>query len=231
MTTDGKGPDMTDQPASARAVPQAISDMLETLISRARTVLLLRGVAAVVGTGVAALLVVMAVGRFTAMASPWPRVALSVSALAATALAAVVFLIRPLARSFSLVGAARIIEVRHPELHERISSAVELLSGDDPDSIRGSASLIAALAGQAAVDAALVVPRQEVSSDPARPFVLAAAGALAVLVLLFAFWARATGQLLTQALAPLRDTGTFGSYQLTVAPGDTVVREGAPLTV
>lgn len=214
------------------AVPQEIIGALESLVRRSRAVLLARGVAAVVVAAIASLLVAMAVHRWAVFFSAWPRWCLSMSAVALTVLVAVVFLIRPLAKTFTLVWAARMIELRHPELHERISSAIELLTSREADSIRGSGALIAALAGEAALDARGVRPWQEVSLRPARPFLIAAIVTVALLAGVFAVWPHATGQLLRRALSPHRDLGTFASARLLVRPdSDQVVLEGRAFDV
>jgi len=173
-------------------VPAPIVEALRKLIRRARAVIAVRGVCATLAVLIASLLAVMALDAVLTLVaqvplvSAWPRWAMSASAWAATVLAGLWWLVRPLARSFTLTGIARAIETRHPELHERISSAVELLTSRDAPELRGSGALIAALASEATVEARSLRPRREVSLRSIRPFVITAcvtAGLLAALLL------------------------------------------------
>ena len=142
-------------------VPADIVAALRGLIRRARVVIVLRGLCAVAAVALGSLLAAMAVDAGATLFASWPRWALSLSALALTLLAALWFLLRPLLRTYTLTGVARAIEIRHPELQERVSSAVELLASKDRREFLGSEALIAALAGEACRDARGVRPGKE----------------------------------------------------------------------
>ncbi|MBM4017915.1 MAG: DUF4175 family protein [Planctomycetes bacterium] len=217
--------------AAAGALPQPIAQALRRLIRRIREVILLRGISAVVATAAATLLLIMAIDARVVLFSDLARWLLTLSALAATAASAIWFLILPLARTITLTGIARAIEERHPELQERISSAVELLTSRDMPEIRGSQALINALADEACRDAAHVRPRAEVPLKSARPFLLAAAGGLIVFAALLSIYPSAR-RLLLRAVAPYLNLPNISAESmLRIRPGDAVIAEGQRLQV
>ena len=136
---------------AAGSLPDPIIQTLRRMVRRVRLVIALRGLFAVAAVAAGALL--MAVEYAVTIRADWPRWVLSIAAVGAIAFTLLWFLVRPLARSLTLTGVARAIETRHPELHERISSAIELLSSPDAPALRGSEALIAALAVEATRDA------------------------------------------------------------------------------
>ena len=216
---------------SAGAVPRPIVDTLRQLIRRTRWLIVLRGVCAVIIAALSALLVVMAIDAGVTIFSPSARWALSLSAYAATILAALWFLVRPLARSFTLTGMARVIEARHPELQERISSAVELLMSADAPELRGSEQLISALVGEAAVNARQIQPRREITLRAATPFLIALAVALAAMGGVLIAWPKRAPFLLARASAPFVNLPNVQGWDLRVTPGDAFVLEGQRMEI
>lgn len=212
-------------------IPDPIVRTLRKLIRRRRMVIVVRGLAAVWTVAVASLLAVMAVDATVTLFSSWPRWLLSLSAGAITLSAAIFFLVRPLIRTFSLAGIARLIESRHPELHERISSAVELLSSSDSEEYRGSRFLIEALAREACEDVQAVAPKREVTLAAAKPFFITSGVVLLVLGLLMVIWPKSTTFLLTRALAPYKNLANIQAQDLTVTPGDVTVAAGTRVRV
>lgn len=181
-------------------VPSVIVGKLRALVLRWRLMVCLRGLLVTAAVGLAALLGVMAVDRWVVIFSAWVRWMLAGGALVVTAAAAAVWLVRPLARSLTLTGVARALEVRHPELQERISSTIELLSSRDRAELRGSEALISALASQALLDARSVRPGREFRLRTAWPYLAGAGGVLTVLATLAAVWPAQTDLLLRRAL-------------------------------
>ncbi|NQT51406.1 DUF4175 family protein, partial [bacterium] len=212
-------------------VPKPIVDTLMRLIRRTRWLITLRGICATVAAAVGALLLVMAIDASVTLYSLSTRWVLSASAYAITVGAALWFLVRPLAHSFTLSGIARTIESRHPELQERISSAVELLTTDDAPELRGSEQLIGALVEQATDNVRGIQPRREVSLAAAKPFLVVAAAVMAILAGLFALWPDTTAFLLARASAPFLNRPNLLGRDLTVEPGDVVLAEGQRLEV
>ncbi len=219
------------QPIVAGDVPQPIARALRRLIHRVRGVILVRGVSAVVATAMGAILLIMAVDARIMIFSQGVRWALSLSVLAATLAVALWFLVVPLARTITLTGIARAIETRHPELQERLSSAVELLTSQDIPEVRGSEALIQALAAEATHDAGQMRPRAEISLKSARPFLLAALGIVAIFGGLLVLYPNITSRLLTRAIAPFINLPNISADMLHVTPGDAVLAEGQRLEV
>jgi len=181
-------------------VPEAIVRKLRGMIRRGRAVTLLRGAAWTVAAATACLLAVMGVDYRLVIFSNAARWSMSAAALAATLLAGLWLIARPLARRRGLAAAARAVDGRHPQFMERISSAVELLTSTDAPELRGSDELIAALARQAARDAEALNPGREISFRGAAWPVAAAAALLAVLAGLLALWPLQAGMLLRRAM-------------------------------
>ena len=215
---------------AARTLPKPIARALERLIRRVRVVVLLRGVCAVIATAVGALLLVMAIDASIVLFDAWTRWVLTVSALVLTVASSIWFLILPLARTITMTGIARALEDRHPELQERLSSAVELLTSQDIPELRGSQALIGALAEEAERDALHMRPRSEVSLKAARPYLLAAAGFIAILAALLAFYPNAS-RLLARAVAPYWNLPNVTGDKLHIIPGDVRLVEGQRLQV
>ena len=219
------------QPIVAGDVPRPIARALRRLIHRVRGVILVRGVSAVVATAMGAILLVMAIDAGVMIFSQGVRWALSLSVLAATLAVALWLLVVPLARTITMTGIARAIETRHPELQERLSSAVELLTSRDIPEIRGSEALIQALAAEATHDAGRMRPRAEIPLKSARPFLLAALGIIAIFGVLLALYPNITSRLLTRAIAPFINLPNISADMLRVTPGDAVLAEGQRLEV
>ncbi|MBE3070825.1 MAG: hypothetical protein IMZ66_11380, partial [Planctomycetes bacterium] len=212
-------------------VPQPIARALRRLIHRVRGVILLRGVSAIIATAVGAVLLIMAIDAGVMIFSQGARWALTLSALAATVAVAVWLLIMPLARTITLTGIARTIETRHPELQERLSSAVELLTSTDIPEIRGSEALIGALAAEATRDAGRVRPRAEFPLRRARPFLLAATGVVLIFASLLVLYPTIVSRLLARAVAPFINLPNISADMLRVSPGDAILAEGQRLEV
>lgn len=217
--------------AGAATLPDQIVWALRELIRRRRTAIVIRGLCATAGASGLALLCVMALDAAMVLFSAWPRWTLSGAWAAVTLLAAYVTILLPLAKSFTLTGMARIIEGRHPEMHERISSALQLLSSPDRPELRGSDQLIAALAVQATTEALALQPRREITLAAAKPFAIAAGAALAILMILFIAWPDRTRQLFVRAIAPGANLPNIQAADLLVQPGSITIAQGSRLQV
>lgn len=217
--------------AALGQLPQPILDKLQSMIRRVRRLLFIRGLFATLAVALACLLAIMAVDATITLFSTTSRWLLSLAGLCLTLAAAWWFLVRPLSRRFTLTKMARILEVRHPELQERISTAVELLASDDPDSIRGSQELISAVVDSAVDDVATVDPKTEFKPARSKKFIVATAVCGGIIALLLAIWPQQAWTLLTRALAPFLDIGNAYADTLVVDPGDVRVAKGEPVTI
>ncbi len=216
---------------SSAALPAPILRALRAFIRRARGLIVLRGACATAAVTAASFLLVMLIDAGVTLFAVWPRWLLTVAAYSASGTTAVWFIIRPLARSFTLAGAARLIEAHHPELQERISSAVELLASRDLPALRGSDVLIAALTEEAILDAGGVQPRREISFRAAVPFVAGALVGAGILGGLFALRPMQTRFLFARAAAPFLNLPNIYATELAVTPGDVYVAQGSRFTV
>jgi len=212
-------------------LPKPILDKLESMIGRVRRLLFIRGLFATIAVALVSLLAIMAIDAAVTLFSTTARWLLSLAGLFTTLAAAWWFLVRPLSRRFTLTKMARILEVRHPELQERISTAVELLASKDPDSIRGSQELIAAVVDSAVTDVASVDPRAEFKQGRSKKFILAAGVSGAIILLLLAIWPTRSWTLLARAMAPFLDIGNAYADTLVVDPGSVRVAKGEPVTI
>ncbi|MBL9154085.1 MAG: hypothetical protein JNK37_16450 [Verrucomicrobiales bacterium] len=217
--------------ATLQNLPKPILDKLRAIIGRVRRLLFIRGFFATLAVGLTCLFIIMGIDATMTLFSSAARWALSLSALAITAVTAWWFLVRPLSRKITLTHIARILEIRHPELQERISTAVELMSSADPESVKGSEELIAAVVDSAVVDVNRVDPKTEFKAGRASRFMLVGGAAAAAFLLLFALFPRHIGVLAARAFAPFLDIGNAWSDTIEVKPGDIRVAIGQSVTV
>ena len=217
--------------ATLHQLPKPILNKLRAMISRVRRLLLIRGLFATLAVALTCVLLIMAIDASVTLFSNAARWALSLTGLGLTAIAAWWFLVRPLTRRFTLTQIARILEIRHPELQERISTAVELMQSEDPDSIRGSEELIEAVVESAVVDVETVDPKTEFRAARAAKFVIAS-GVVAILIaLLFVIWPKQSWTLMARAVAPFLNIGNAYADTLVVEPGNVRIAVGETVTV
>jgi len=190
------------------------------MIRRVRLILCARGVLAVAAVAVGAVLTIMAVDAAVVLYHPLARWAFSLAGLGLTLATAWSMLAVPLSRPLTLTRMARVLETRHPDMQERISSAIELAEHGGMDGERASAELVGLLTQDAAADLAGVAPRREFTVRTVKPFLLASAAAFLVLGALFALWPRQSWLLFLRALAPNVEFDTLEASVLEVKPGD-----------
>ncbi|MEN8756794.1 MAG: hypothetical protein ABF332_12615 [Akkermansiaceae bacterium] len=131
-------------------------------------------------------------------------------------------LLRPLGRQIDDVKLARWLERRHPEIQERISTALEL----DGKDIGLSQSLLAELSAEAANDMSEIDPKLEVPTRRLRRSWIPLAFLVVVLAALLAVFPQEMSRLMARAFSPFSDAGNAGSSRFTFDPGDLEVLEG-----
>ena len=206
-------------------LPPELLGRLNAMIRRVRAIQLLRGVLAVVGMALIATLMIMAVDAAVVIVSDAVRISFSVVGLVLVLLTAWVALVRPLSDRITPVRMARVLETRHPELQERISSALELLGQGAGAASEGSAQLLEILASEAMTDVTAFSAKGEFRGVTLRPVVVVAGASAGLFLLLFAIWPRQTGILFARAVSPTAPIGNLAARELSVEPGDlTIVR-------
>ncbi|MGQ9661544.1 MAG: hypothetical protein ACUVWX_04295 [Kiritimatiellia bacterium] len=212
-------------------LPPVIVEKLRETRRRLLRIIWLRGCVAVAATGLLSLLGVMAVDMVFMILARSVRWLLTLSAITLDGFVAFRYLIRPLSRSFSLATIARLVDARHPELEERMSSAVEIGTSSDPEDIRGSERFIAALVEEAAAGAHVVSPKREFTARRMRPYALACALGLVVLIAGLVLWPAHTLRLIARAVAPYTDLGNVYAAAVEVRPGSVTILRGNSLRV
>jgi hypothetical protein len=138
-------------------------------------------------------------------------------------------LILPLRRRLDPADVAAVIEERHPQLGERLTSSVELCESADPGN--GSPTLIELLVRETEARSAPLDFLSSVSAQPTRR--LAFAAAVVTLLALFpaALYPADYGLLVKRFLLPWTTPHGIPDFAFHVQPGDTVAAKGRPLTV
>jgi hypothetical protein len=212
-------------------LPAELTDGLMAMIRRVRRIILVRGMVTSVVVLLACALAIMAIDAGVTIFSSAVRWLLSLCALAIVVATALRSLVRPLMRPLSLTRMARVLETRHPELQERISSAIELLAMGGNAAASGSEQLIQLLAHDAQMDMSGVKPRQEFTGRTLKPVVVSAAVVVGIFALLFVVWPRQTSLLFVRAVAPYVNLSDLQGAGLQPEPGDVLRLEGDALTL
>ncbi|MES2466045.1 MAG: hypothetical protein V4675_01990 [Verrucomicrobiota bacterium] len=212
-------------------LPQPIIDRLREVIARVRRLQWIKGSLLTLAAAVGAVLGVMAIDAAFSLEALPVRIALSSAALLFTAWVAWTWWIRPLSRRISLTAVARWVETRHPELHERISTAVELLGAGHDAQDQGSRELLQAVVQDAVADVGRMDPAQDLSNRRTRPAKWLAGSAVAALLALCAIWPGQIPRLLARAVAPMADVGNAWADRLRVITQSQVVAIGDPLSI
>ena len=212
---------------------EAVFRFLAASVRRIRRLALLRGVALIGIVWLVSLAAVMAVDARLVIFDDRLRWAMSAGEWALVVVTALVTVVRPLCRRIGFRQMAAILDRRHSEHEERLSSIVELSDQlRDPTAAHGfSLSLYACLGELARKDVAKL--------DLRREFPFLSAG---LLLLLFAALACAMGvgiaasphllgRLFIRAVAPWADVGNLYSNDIVVTPGDAVVLSGTVVDI
>ncbi|MGN1360221.1 MAG: hypothetical protein ACI4X9_07210, partial [Kiritimatiellia bacterium] len=215
---------------SFKDLPPEISRKLRQSANRIRRIIFLRGLMATLATGLIALLTIMGIDAAVVIYSSLLRWCFTLCGLGCVGLCAWLLLVKPMARRFTPAQLAALIEARHPELEERISTVVELLSMPETRE-RGSQQLVEVLKESAELDIKGVSPRREFTGRTIRAKLALALGAFFILALLIAIWPRHVGRLLVRAVVPSAEVSNVYADNVTVFPEDAMVLTGEPLEI
>lgn len=211
------------------ALPEEIRRALDAVVARRRRVAWRRGLWLVAAVTVAGVLSAMGLDALMDLEATSGRVALSLAVAAAVGVVAWRELWLPLRRRITLAAAARMVELRHPEMEERLSTAVELLGRGE--NIAGSRELLDEVVRSAVLDAGAVRPEAEVSDAAARWPRRWALATLAIAALVAVLFPLQSGMLFLRVVAPLANFGNAAASDLEALSGDVVLMEGEPLTL
>ncbi len=217
-------------PISFDKLPPDIAAKLRQAATRIKTIIWMRGALAVLAALMISVLSIMAIDAMVLIYSSAARWVMWVCGVSACVVTAVHALVRPLSRPFTPSRIAALIEQNHPELEERLSTVVELISAPG-GADAGSAQLLGVLTDAAIADVKNVSPKREFTNRTVKPKLVVALGALAVLALLFAIWPESTGRLIIRAVVPSAQVDNIYADNLGVTPGDKVLLKGQPLAI
>ena len=206
-------------------IPESVKAILDASIRRVRRIYLLRGLVATLFVAITATLVVMAVDACFTLFSDAARWLLSSLLYGCILLAGYLSLVRPLARHLDARRMAKILDARHPENEECLTTLVELVETAErnPGRANFSAELLELLSKKAAAAALSVDAEREFTSRTILRRLKALLAIVALLALSFVIVPHLAGRLFVRAVAPWADVGNLYSGDITVKPGDVAV--------
>lgn len=216
--------------AAASGEVKGILRVLKRATRRVRRILFLRGLLATLAALLFSVLAIMGIDAATQVTETWMHVCLSAAALAATLWVCCTEFFRPLFRKITPCQMAKILEERHPEWQERLSSAVELQGSGESDELV-SRQLCAALTDQAAKDARTVKAGKEFSGRTVKPKLAVLFSAIAAFFLLFAVFPESAWKLFLRAIFPFEEFDNIYAEYLEVVPGDCLLASGETLEI
>ncbi|MAT30902.1 MAG: hypothetical protein CMP29_03830 [Roseibacillus sp.] len=204
-------------------LPREITKPLQALLRRVRRMQILRGLAAMATVVLGGLLISMAAHLLFApvpVEVSWVLLGLIGAGLLWSAAK---WFIKPLRGRITLIQIARWLETRHPEIQERVSTALEL-----SDHSKGGVSegLLQQLVEEAEGDVKGVNPTREVRARRAKRWLWPATALAAVFVAVFIIFPEQSRRLLVRAVAPFSDLGNAGAVRFTIEPENINVLEG-----
>lgn len=217
-------------PVHIDALPPELAATLQRATRRITCILLLRGLLAITATTLIALLALIAIDASFVLYSQLLRLGLSLLGLSAVVWVTIRQLVRPLRQPYSPAKIAALIEQHHPELEERLSTVVELLSLPETRE-RGSMQLVSLITEAAEADARTVSPQREFTGRTITPKLVVTGIAIGIVLLLFALWPTQLSLLCLRALAPFAELDNLFASHLHVTPGHVTLLIGEPLEV
>ncbi|MCQ2388493.1 MAG: hypothetical protein MJ138_02140, partial [Kiritimatiellae bacterium] len=208
-------------------VPENVSKLLQESIVRVRKIYLLRGLAVTIAVGLATTLAAMAVDAFFTLFDDALRWLMTGALFLSLALAAFFSIVAPIRRKLDFPRMARILDGRHPENEERLTTLVEIAARRAAGGSAGcSEALFRVLSREAAAKAELIDPAKEFTSRTIKKRLKWLLAAVAALLLSFVSVPHLAGRLFIRAVAPWVDVGNLYAGDLAVTPGDVVVLKG-----
>lgn len=203
--------------------PQTITDRLQAVLRRVRRIQFFRGMLGVLTCTLAVVLLIMAVDYLFSPLSTNVRWGLFAIIIATIIVSFWRLFLRPLNRRIELLQIARWLEIRHPEMQERISTAMELSNTSDSGT---SAGLLEELITEAELDVQSLNPEVEVKAKKLKTWLWPTCALATIFLSLFIIWPDQVSRLLVRAVAPFSQTGNAGAIAFEIKPGDLEVLEG-----
>jgi hypothetical protein len=217
------------RPSTSFAVPDKLLWPLRKVARRQWSLAVAVGGLQTLTLGLAAVLAgAMLLGQFGNLPAIL-RVPIAAITWAMVLWAAVRFL-RPATRRWSPSESAQLVERRLPNMHERLSSAVELAAESD-GRFTGSASLIAVLLRQAENDAAAIRPELIVRSDRVKRWAFCLTPVVAAWLVLAILMPRPLGAGIYRLFRPMENQLPTMLSQVTVSPGNVTLCQGDSLDI
>ena len=213
-----------------KGIPFSVGNFLRAAIARVRRIYLIRGFAAVGIVWILGIVAVMAVDSRIVIFDDRIRWAMTAGAWLFALVTAMLAIVLPLRRRLDFRRMAAILDQRHPEQEERLSTLVELSESDFAKA--GFSTSLFALVGNLAEDdvGKLDLVREFPVVGAWRRFGVFALMALA-LALGSALSPNLVGRLFVRAVAPWSDIGNLFSDEIVVTPGDITILSGSVIRI
>ena len=213
------------------ALPLELVNLLETMILRTRRIIIFRGSLATIAVAIATTLIMMAIDCTTVIESNTLRWSLTGIGFATIIVAAYKTIYSPLQIEITLTDIARLIEINNPQLEERISSAIELVSEKDGYVNADSKLLISDLVRKARVDINSITPQNELTLKTATPQIIITALMFPIIIAIFSVWPYQATLTFARTLFPSSNLGNIYAENLVVTPGDIEIKSGDSLHI
>lgn len=203
-------------------VPEKVLALLAGCRRRIRRVLLVRGIVETGATFLATVVAVMTVDAFFVIFSESVRHWMSAGIWSLTALVCVLTLWRRMRRVPSSRLLASVLDARHPEHEECLSTLVEIAERAKEGRSNLSPVLVSTLAARCSVAAGRLTPAREFTNRRVRWCLWSLLALFAALVAALVTMPNLAGRLFVRAVLPWVDVGNLYEDDLTVSPGDVV---------
>ena len=211
-------------------MPPTLVNGLRLMITRVRRIQWIRGIVGTLAVLLFSTLTVMVVEVTALPESVAVRWGLWAAIVVLTAATAWAILVKPLIKPLSITRMARVLETRHPDLQERISTVLEL-KAQGGAAAASSTILVDAILREAMLDMDAVSAHQEFTFRSAKPFLVAFAAAAGIFSLCAALWTDDTLTALNRVTRPYVKAANIRGRGILVEPGNTTVLRGSPLTI
>jgi len=225
---------MTEPVETSKAAPAGtgILHLLTRIRRKVRTILIVRGIFLASGTALIALLAAIGTDALFAPDSPALRWLITGTVCAVALAGLAIFLFRPATRKVPVSEIARVLEVRHPELEERLSNALDIMGKRESVSpVTVSDELLEHTLKDAEHAATKIRPGREFIHHNWWRYATVAAVPIAVLFVLALLWPDQLGRLFSRVIDPGSEQGNVYASRMQITPGDAWVREGDPLII